>query len=85
MTPITSYLIYYGTDDTLDNGPPIVVVHDGDLSEYTVTGITIGGNLLVAVASMNSAGASQLAYSQHLVGTYVTYTHNLGIVLLYLA
>ena len=68
MTPLMSYVIYYGTEDSREVLSSSVVVPDGAVSEFTVSGITVGGNVSVGVAAVNSAGSSQVAYYEHHVG-----------------
>ena len=64
-----SYIIYYGTEDPDEEDLSFsVVVPEGYVSEYTVTGIAFGGVLRVGVAAVNSAGSSQVTHSQHSVG-----------------
>ena len=65
MTPLTNYVIYYGTEDPLSF---VELVPNGTVSGHTVYGITVGGNLSVGVAAQNSAGRSQVAYLPHSVG-----------------
>ena len=48
-----------------------VVVPDGNVSEFVVSGITIRGDVLVGVAAVNSAGSSQVAYYPRRVGTWL--------------
>ena len=73
MTPLTSYIIYYGrkTEDLDLLLSEVVQVSDGrreEVSEYTMTGVIMGGEVKVGVAAVNSAGASHVAYYQHTVG-----------------
>ena len=71
-----SYIIYYGTGDPDEEDLSFsVVVPEGHVSEFTVTGIAFGGMLRVGVAAVNSAGSSQVAYSQHSIGMSASNIH----------
>ena len=71
MTPLTSYIIYYGLEplgEELSLSEVVPVIDGGVVSGYTVTGVTLGGEVRVGVAAVNSAGASQVVYHQQAVG-----------------
>ena len=73
MTPLMSYIIYYGPETSSGGEEPalsevVPVAKGGVVTEYTVTGVTVGGEVRVGVAAVNSAGASRVAYYQHTVG-----------------
>lgn len=80
MTPIDSYIIYYGPEAPGENGSMsevVPVVRGQAVSEYTVTGLTMGGEIRVGVASVNSAGASQVAYYEHSIGELQQNVHTM--------
>ena len=73
MTPLMSYIIYYGPETSSGGEEPalsevVPVAKGGVVTEYTVTGVTVGGEVKVGVVAVNSAGASKVAYYQHTVG-----------------
>ena len=83
MTPLMSYIIYYGPPGTSSGGEEralsevVPVAEGGVVSGYTVTGVTVGGEVKVGVAAVNSAGASQVAYYQHTVGERIFFSYKI--------
>lgn len=68
MTPLTSYIVYYGPEGIGEKLSFFEVVENELATEVTIMEITAGGAMTVGVAAVNSAGPSEVAYYQHRVG-----------------
>ena len=60
-----------GGEEELALSEVVPVGERGRVSEYTVTGVTMGGEVRVGVAAVNSAGASHVTYYQSTVGEFI--------------